>query len=191
LFNVIGQRPQEAVVLDLYAGTGALGLEAFSRGAARVLFVDSSRLALDLITRNIRACAGVEEWSPETSSAVVQPRLSLIQHDLRRGLPVRQFQHKGFSLFDLIFLDPPYAKGLCQRTLHDLDDSHLLAPEGLLIAEERADEKPEDNFTTLKLIDKRVYGDTAFWIFHRMQPDTGLSRELAAHSHTTRSSHAE
>jgi len=191
LFNIIGERTLEAVVLDLYAGTGALGLESFSRGAARVLFVDSSRLALDLITRNIQACGGAEESPAEASPAVVQPHLSLLQHDLRRGLPLRQFQHKGFSLFDLIFLDPPYAKGLCRRTLQDLDHSQVLAPEGLVIAEERAGETLENTFATLKLTDKRVYGDTAFWIFQSQQPDPYQSRQPDAHSHQTRNSHAE
>lgn len=183
LFNIIGRRPQGAVVLDLYAGTGALGLEAFSRGATRVTFVDNSRLALDLIARNIRACAGVEGSPPTESSAVVQQRLSLLQHDLRNGLPLRRFQQQGFSLFDLIFLDPPYSKGLCQRTLRDLDHSHLLAPEGLLIAEERADETLDDRFATLRLTDRRVYGDTAFWIFQSQPADTDQTRQLDAHSH--------
>ena len=171
MFNILGRRTEEAVVLDLYAGTGAFGLEAFSRSARRVLFVDNNRLALNLIARNIRACAETEESTPGESPAVVHPRLSLIQHDLRRGLPLRQFQQKGFSLFNLIFLDPPYSQGLCQRTLQDLDHSHVLADEGLLIAEERADEMLDDSFATFKLSDRRVYGDTAFWIFESKQPD--------------------
>ncbi|MGB5230227.1 MAG: 16S rRNA (guanine(966)-N(2))-methyltransferase RsmD [Desulfoprunum sp.] len=171
LFNILGRRTEEAAVLDLYAGTGALGLEAFSRGAKRVLFVDNNRLALDLIARNIRACAGTDESTSSASPAAAQPRLSLINHDLRRGLPLRQYQQKGFSLFDLIFLDPPYSQGLCQRTLQDLDHSHVLADAGLLIAEERENEMLDDSFATFKLSDRRVYGDTAFWIFESKEPD--------------------
>jgi len=191
LFNIIGRRTQEAVVLDLYAGTGALGLEAFSRGAARVLFVENSHTASDLIARNIRACTGVGQSPPGEAPAVAQPRLSLIRHDLRKGLPLRQFQQQGFSLFDLIFLDPPYSKGLCQRTLQDLDDSQVLAPEGLLIAEERADEPLDDRFAALKLIDKRVYGAAAFWIFQSTPPGTDQGGQFDTHFHRTRNSHAE
>ena len=191
LFSIIGRHTQGAVVLDLYAGTGALGLEAFSRGATRVMFVENSRLASDLIARNIRACTGVDGSIPTESIAVVQQRLSLLRHDLRKGLPLRRFQQQGFSLFDLIFLDPPYAQGLCQRTLRDLDHSHVLAPEGLLIAEERADEKLDDRFATLELTDKRIYGDTAFWIFRSQQLGTNQPRQIDAHSHHTRNSHAE
>lgn len=191
LFNIIGRRTREAVVLDLYAGTGALGLEAFSRGAARVMFVDNSRLALDLIARNIRACAGAEESTPQGARATDRPRLALIRHDLRQGLPLTQLRQKGFSLFDLIFLDPPYGTGLCRRTLQDIDRHRILAPDGLLVAEDRAGQPMEDRFATLQLTDKRVYGDTAFWIFQSPPLDPDHARQPDAHPHPTRNHHAE
>ncbi len=154
LFNIIGSHVEQAAVLDLFAGTGAMGLEAFSRGARSVTFVDNNRLALELIRKNIETCF------PSAAS-----RLTIIQHDLRQGLPLKLLQKKLLSPFDLVFLDPPYSQGLCQRILQDLDDHNLLAAGGLLVAEERAKEKLALRFATLELVDNRVYGEAAFWIF--------------------------
>lgn len=179
LFNIISNHVEQAVVLDLFAGTGALGLEAFSRGAHSVAFVDNSRLAIDLITKNILTCFATTaslatrprfhlESSHEISNAVCW---TVIQHDLRKGLPLKMFMKKNLSCFDLVFLDPPYSQGLCQQMLQDWDANNLLTANGLLIAEERANEKLETRFSTLDLIDNRVYGDTAFWIFTRKGSD--------------------
>jgi 16S rRNA (guanine966-N2)-methyltransferase len=167
------------VVLDLFAGTGALGLEAFSRGAHSVTFVDNSRLAIDLISKNILTCfaAGASlAASPQSSSESTRNMpdtacWTVIQHDLRKGLPLKIFSKKNLSCFDLVFLDPPYSQGLCQQVLQDWDANNLLSASGLLIAEERANEKLETRFSTLDLIDNRVYGDTAFWIFARKHSD--------------------
>jgi 16S rRNA (guanine966-N2)-methyltransferase len=154
LFNIIGNHVEQAAVLDLFAGTGAMGLEAFSRGARSVTFIDNNRLALELIRKNIETCF------PSAASC-----LTIIQHDLRRGLPLKLLQKKLLSPFDLVFLDPPYSKGLCQRILQEWDDHNLLASGGLLVAEERAKEKLALRFATLELVDNRVYGEAAFWIF--------------------------
>lgn len=160
-------------MLDLYAGTGALGLEAFSRGAKSVAFVDHSRQALELIMRNIIACTATKA---ERDAGRIPPRLqscfALIRYDLRRGLPLGQFQRLEPALFNLVFLDPPYGMRLCQQTLQDWDRDNLLAPDGLLVAEERAGREPESQLTTLELIDQRTYGDTAFRLFRRRRPDS-------------------
>lgn len=150
---------EQAAVLDLFAGTGALGLEACSRGAGSVTFVDNSRLALELIRKNIEACF------PSAAMLPAAPRLTIIHHDLRRGLPLHLLRKKQLSPFDLVFLDPPYSQGLCQQVLQDWDNHNLLAVGGLLVAEERAKEKLTLRFSTLELVDNRVYGETAFWIF--------------------------
>lgn len=173
LFNIIGRKTEGAAVLDLYAGTGALGLEAFSRGARSVIFVDHSRLALELITKNIVACVATkEERHADRIPPRLQSRFTLIRHDLRRGLPLGQLRRQEPALFDLVFLDPPYDMGLSRQTLQDWDRDNLLAPDGLLIAEERAERGPEPQLATLELIDQRTYGDTAFRFFRRPQPDS-------------------
>ena len=172
LFSILGRRTEGAAVLDLYAGTGALGLEAFSRGARRVTFVDHHRQALELITKNIIACTVSKA---EQVSGRIPPELApcfqLISHDLRRGLPLAQFRSQELAPFDLVFLDPPYATDLCRRTLSDWDRDNLLAADGLLVAEERAGEDLEGQWATLAASDRRIYGDTAFWFFHRKPAD--------------------
>jgi 16S rRNA (guanine(966)-N(2))-methyltransferase RsmD len=90
LFNVLGPQIQGARVLDGYAGTGAVGIEALSRGASHVTFVDSDRRAIDLIARNLEHCGLTEGYAIiRVEFARVQPRL--VETD-----------------FDIIFLDPPY-----------------------------------------------------------------------------------
>ena len=153
LFNILGERVVGARVLDLYAGTGALGLEALSRGASQLILVDHFRPALDIISRNIGLCA-----SPDDNVA-------LVRHDLRKGLPPALLRGEKSHPFDLIFLDPPYDQGLSLLTLQHLDNSNLLAPETLIVAEDRSSESLPDALMHLELTDTRRYGDTGFWLY--------------------------
>lgn len=155
LFSIIGQRVEKACVLDLYSGTGALGLEALSRGAEEVLFIDYSHAALELTRRNFELCNGKEAQS------------LIIKHDLRRGITLSQQMLRNCTEgFDLIFLDPPYGKGLAEKTLQDIDNSELCAKDSLIIAEEASGVTLPDSFPLqLKLQDQRRYGDTQFWFY--------------------------
>lgn len=142
-------------MLDLFAGTGALGLEAASRGAAVVVLVDFHRQALELIRRNIAICQpGCERSS-----------ITLLRHDLRRGLPPSLSDPGQTSRFDLIFLDPPYSQELSLRTLEFLANGSLLQPDGVIVAEERSTESLPEECGQLRLYDRRVYGDTGFWFY--------------------------
>ena len=142
-----------ARVLDLYAGTGALGLEALSRGASRLTLVDYSRQALDIIKRNIELCT-----SPEDN-------VMLLRHDLRKGLPPALLRGENCHPFDLIFLDPPYDQGLSLLSLHHLDNSNLLEADTVVIAEDRSSESLPGALMHLELYDIRRYGDTGFWLY--------------------------
>jgi len=145
---VVGSR-----VLDLYAGTGALGLEAFSRGAAEITFVDFHRQPLEIIRQNISIC--VSEGDPAV--------ITVLRYDLKKGLPPALVG--GKSTFDLIFLDPPYSQGLSLKTLQYLGNGTLLTPTGIVIAEERSSESLPDQCDMLHLFDQRTYGDTGFWLY--------------------------
>jgi 16S rRNA (guanine966-N2)-methyltransferase len=160
LFSIIGQRVEEACVLDLYSGTGAMGLEALSRGAEKVLFIDYSHSALELIRKNYELCSGKNALSKEKRSLI-------IKHDLRRGITISQEMRRDcIDGFDLIFLDPPYGKGLAEKTLQYIDKGDLCAKNSLIIAEEARDVILPDCFSIqLKLQDKRRYGDTQFWFY--------------------------
>ena len=156
LFNILGNRVADARVLDLFAGTGAFGLEALSRNAQSVVFVDNSPLALKLIRKNIQLCVPA---SSEPSATEV------IKHDLTRSLPISKFSQDTSSGFDLIFVDPPYSRNISFSMLDFLDKSSLLAPSGLLIIEERYNVDLTLNLSTLEAIDKRTYGETVFYFY--------------------------
>jgi len=130
-----------AHVLDLFAGTGALGLEALSRGAAHCTFVDDGRKAQSLIRENIKLTR-----RDETTTA-------LIRHDATK-LPV----NKGAPCA-LVFLDPPYGKGLGEQALTAARNSNWLAEGALIIWEESSPQHASDGY---ELHDQRKYGDT--WV---------------------------
>ncbi|WP_272009630.1 16S rRNA (guanine(966)-N(2))-methyltransferase RsmD [Roseovarius sp. ZX-A-9] len=142
LFNVLvnahGAPQPGARVLDLFAGTGALGLEALSRGAAHATFVENGRKAQDLLGQNITLCR-VEDDS------------RVLRRDVRRIGPVEG------APFDLIFLDPPYGRGLGEQALQAAVQGGWLAPGALVVWEENAAVTPPAG---LKVLDVRRYGDT-------------------------------
>ncbi len=127
-----------ARVLDLFAGTGALGLEALSRGAAHATFVDDGRVARALIKRNIDLMrAGVEAVYLAANATGLSP-------------------NRGPS-FDLVFIDPPYGKGLGEAALASCGTGNWLAPGALVVWEESKAPIVPSAFTQ---IDQRRYGDT-------------------------------
>ncbi|WP_417246357.1 16S rRNA (guanine(966)-N(2))-methyltransferase RsmD [Celeribacter sp.] len=143
LFSVLtagkyGDAVTEARVLDLFAGTGALGLEALSRGAECVTFVDDGRKAQGLIAENIRKCRA-------------ETRCSLMRADATR-LPANPS-----APYDLVFLDPPYAKGLGEVAIAAALAGNWLTPRALVVWEDSAPITPPDALT---LLDTRKYGDT-------------------------------
>lgn len=146
LFNVLqggrfGDPIRDRVVLDLFAGTGALGLEALSRGARHVTFVDSGKVAQRLIHDNI---AKLKRRADTTILKVDATQIGAGNKDLRA---------------ELVFLDPPYAKGLGQLALLAATEGGWICKDALIVWEERTAQIAPKGFTTL---DQRRYGDT--WI---------------------------
>ena len=142
LFNMLGggrfgEPFEDARVLDLFAGTGALGLEALSRGAEACTFVDDGRKAQSLLRDNIRLLGCGD-------------RARLIARDATR-LPVAE------AACDLVFLDPPYGKDLGARALRAAHAGGWIAPEALIVWEESAPQTAPEGFA---LLDTRRYGDT-------------------------------
>jgi len=158
LFNILGNRVEGARVLDLFAGTGAFGLEALSRDARLVVFVDHSPLSLKLIRKNIQLCR--KGFSGECA-------VQVIKHDLTRNLPISKLTRESLSGFDLIFVDPPYSKNISLSVLDFLNKSSLLTASGLLVVEERHNVELPLEFSTFQCSDKRTYGETAFYFYQR------------------------
>jgi 16S rRNA (guanine966-N2)-methyltransferase len=149
LFNVItngkfGDPMTGARVLDLFAGTGALGLEALSRGAAHVTFVDDGTAARALLRENIALCAA-------------QGVTKVFRRDATQLGPLR-----GAS-FDLVFLDPPYGQGLGERALRSAQAGGWIAPGALVVWEESTAPLPPADLT---LLDQRRYGGTTISLLH-------------------------
>ena len=147
VFNILAHRYDDPVtgarVLDLFAGTGALGLEAMSRGAAFALFIDDGAEARALIRQNVEALG-----------------LGGVTRIFRRDATRLGAVHPN-EPFGLVFIDPPYRKGLAQRALASLRDGGWLAPEALVIVEEAADSgfAAPDGFVEME---RRRYDDTEF-----------------------------
>lgn len=156
MFSILGDSVRGAKVLDLFAGTGAMGLEAFSRNADFVVFIEKNRLALDLIKKNIGLCLSGYAGSCE---------LRVIQYDLTKGLPCIDFPPATKTGFDLIFADPPYGQNFSLSILNALAEITLLAENGMLIVEERFNILLPNKVARLNLIDKRIYGETGFWLY--------------------------
>ncbi|MBF0235414.1 MAG: 16S rRNA (guanine(966)-N(2))-methyltransferase RsmD [Desulfamplus sp.] len=149
IFNIIGQKVHGAQVLDLFAGTGAFGIESLSRGAQRALFVDISRKSCDIIRHNIELCK-------------LSDKSSVFQCDASRSnLP----EHIISTQFDLIFIDPPYERGFVGKVLENRALLQCLSPETLLILEHSVKENIPDKLEKLDIHDQRQYGKTLISFF--------------------------
>jgi 16S rRNA (guanine(966)-N(2))-methyltransferase RsmD len=170
IFNILG--PTDSPVLDLFAGTGALGLESLSRGAPLAFFVERDGRALGALRRNIKA-------------ADLVARTTVIGRDVRQALRFLEAQPLRFGW---VFVDPPYAAGLVEPTLlalgrctgsssepavRPLDplreaepvSSGILAPGGVVIVEHDKRHLPPEACGDLVMTDRRFYGDTGVSFF--------------------------
>jgi 16S rRNA (guanine966-N2)-methyltransferase len=152
LFNIVAPRIAGARVLDAYAGTGAVGIEALSRGAAHVTFVESDRRAQALIARNLAHCA------IENGYVIIRRAVVHALDTLRREPP-----------FDLVFLDPPYDE-LAVSGVASLEAvGPNLAPGGLAVVEHARREAPPTGAGSLRLARVVRSGDSAL-AFYSCQP---------------------
>jgi 16S rRNA (guanine(966)-N(2))-methyltransferase RsmD len=135
-------------ILDLFAGTGNLGIEALSRGADRAVFVDNSPQSVSLIRNNLQL-TGFAANSEVISGDAVRVLKQLRQRKLD---------------FDIIFLDPPYRDAeVLQKVLKEIDADSTLSPVGVIIVETDKGTTPPQT-GQLTVLDRRIYGDTAITI---------------------------
>ncbi len=148
VFSILMNDIYGAKCLDLFAGTGGVGLEALSRGASQCVFSDSSRDAVRIINENIKRCGAGE-------------RARIITGDYRKVLGSLR------EKFDLIFLDPPYRAGLTESCLGMVGSLDLLASAGIIVAEREAGVSLPDELCGFIKIKTRKYGKTGVDFFRR------------------------
>ncbi len=149
LFSSLGERVVGARVLDLFAGTGSIGLEALSRGASTVIFVERDRAALAVLRHNIAAVGlGGTVWAGD----------------------VERFLRDATADADLVFVDPPYALSLAltEKLLFELVPR--LTARAEIILHRRAGERPPA-VEGLTQIDRRRYGDTVLWRLRKKEEE--------------------
>lgn len=151
IFNLLGNDVTGKSVLDLFAGTGCLGIEALSRGALLAFFIDNSHQSISLIKKNLVRCGF------ETSGFV-------LKQNILKGI-VADGRLRDKSI-DLAFIDPPYGRNIIVPVLKDLSKKEILSPKAILVVESsRSDELPE-KINRLYLFDTRIYGETKITIYH-------------------------
>lgn len=154
VFNILGPLPAEGAVLDLFAGTGSLGIEALSRGMQKAVFVERNAEIVSVLKENIRHCR-LEEKS------------RVIGLPVSKGLKMLAARNEKFAL---IFLDPPYQEKLAGDTLRDINEAQLVTDDGLVVAEHSSKEILEESYGRLTMDDQRRYGQSCISFFSIHQP---------------------
>ncbi len=148
LFNMLRPVIQDAIFVDLFAGTGSVGLEALSHGARQVYFVEHNRHVTSVLRTNIQRCA-------------VADCTTIVMASLPQAL-----QRFPVALqADLLFLDPPYASGLAETTLAALQEIPVLATHGILIWQHAAQRQVPTEVLGRRCRKRRRYGDTQVSVF--------------------------
>lgn len=152
IFDILGDRIIGSRFLDLYAGTGAVGIEALSRGAEQVVFVDDNFSRVNIIGDL------TEKFGFKNRAAAVKDRAS-------------NFLKKSASVFDIIFVDPPYSSDELGLILPLIDDTAILSDNGLVIAEHSSKKTLPLTYRGLKLKKSYKYGDTSLTIFEKYRKE--------------------
>ncbi|SHJ55207.1 16S rRNA (guanine(966)-N(2))-methyltransferase RsmD [Clostridium cavendishii DSM 21758] len=144
IFNIIQGYIIDSVVIDVFAGTGSLGLEAASRGAKEVYLIDKSPVTYPLLKQNIE-------------NLKFEDVCTSVNTDAYSAL--RSFASKGV-VFDLIFIDPPYMKDLIPEAMEIVDKNKMLHEDGIIVCKIDTSEEIFEGTENIKLVDKRKYGNT-------------------------------
>lgn len=150
IFNVLGNKVLNARVLDLFAGTGNLAIEALSRGSREAVMVEKSLAAHQVIQENLERVGA-------------RHKVKLLLMDAFKYL--RKYPNE---VFDLVFLDPPYRQELVSRSILTIKKYTFLTPAGVIIAETAKDEKLSEDIYPYEIRKTSEYGDTKVWYLQRM-----------------------
>jgi len=148
LFNILPGMT-DVSFLDLFAGTGNIGIEALSRGAAKAVFVEKNPILVDAIKNNLHGCGFIDNYEVLKASVATGVRILARKPDR----------------FDIIFADPPYIQGLVDTTLRLLHDAPFVAENCLIVVEHSFREEISETDLKLVLCDSRRYGDSVISFF--------------------------
>ncbi len=160
VFNILGGLVVGKHVLDLYAGSGSLGLECLSRGALDVTFVDRADWAARVIRKNLEELA-------------LQRKAQIIQGDVLRTIDKLK---KSGQLYSLIFVDPPFNQGLVKKTLMKLDASGIVLPFGQVVVGHTRQEDLPDSLLSLKLARTKKIGQACLSFLFRLDSTHGETK---------------
>lgn len=146
LFNILSRKVRGAYVLDLFAGTGAIGIEALSRGAEYAVFIDNYRPAINIIKKNIASCR-------------LAAKSRIIFWDIAKDLNCLA---ESLPKFNIVFMDPPYNSGMVGATLSNLQTCDALDHNAIVVVEHSSSESLDTNKITFEILDQRRYGKTQF-----------------------------
>ncbi|MDV4151208.1 16S rRNA (guanine(966)-N(2))-methyltransferase RsmD [Clostridium sp. AL.422] len=149
MFSMIQNYIPESVVVDVFAGTGSLGLEAASRGAKEVYLVDKSNTTFPILKQNVENLKFQEFCFPINSDS----------YDALQMLSKKQ------KVFDIIFIDPPYCKEMIPKAMEIIKESNLLKREGIIVTKIDSIEDIYDGYKDIKLLKSRKYGNTTVCIY--------------------------
>ena len=153
VFNVLRDRIRDARFLDLFAGTGAIGIEALSRGAGTCVLVESRRPAIGVIQKNLEGCGFAS-------------RARVLHGSLPACLP----RVSSFGPFDLVYVDPPYADPVGERVLRALGEGGLLRGTSWVVYEHAKSWSPPSRSGRLGFARSIRHGDTVLSVYHSADP---------------------
>jgi len=165
LFNILDV--EEKRFLDLFAGAGSVGLEALSRGASRVIFVENHRACADAIRINIERC-GFVNIPLNGVEREAGPDIEVVEYSVDRGLKL--LGHRG-ERFDVIFADPPYEQNLIGEMLRLVRTQELIFQNGIVVVQHSAREEIPARREGYQIDDSRRYGETALSFLRLQRPE--------------------
>ena len=163
LFSILGSRVTQATLLDLCCGTGTIGLEAMSRGASHVIFVDHHRDSLHILHDNLKRCGD-------------PPGTIVLSCDAWKVASHPQFLH--YAPYDIIFVDPPYQHHEIEQLLCQMGTEQILSQDGLMVVEHFWKTCLPQDVGCLHLVRQSRYGDTILTFFQR-SPHSHANRRLS------------
>lgn len=164
LFSILGEKIDGASFLELFAGGGNVGIEAISRGAAKVVFVENNRACLKTIGANLDKLGISYNYGLKPLREKPGIQVSILALDAQGAL--RQLEQND-QKFDLVFLDPPYYQNCLKNALIKISHYDILRPRAFVISEHSKRQGPAHHPLTLKLILSKDYGDTALSFYQK------------------------